>query len=493
MLYWFIYHAYCEEGKYAVKKALLGLISGLILTLSVMVWMDRVASTAWAAPDEPAPGPTPTRTLKPVVDGQARRAQVLAATGGAAVQPAGLGAQAVVPQAATWNVYDHYHFTDVAVDFSLAYTSTYGFYYVDDSATVPTGTLVNVGAAFDANYISVIGNFGHTPDVDGEPRVFVLLTDIPDEHTYDPGATTYVPCFFDPYHAHPGEPGSNGREMIFLDLNPTVPDSEQAGRCLAHQLALLVAYNYDVAEAYWADEGMAYLAEFVAGHGHRPEVETYLADPNVPLTGWSGGEADIGKVYLWTLYLRQRFGQAAVRQILHSPLHGLDPIEPVLGVTKAELFHQWLLANYLDDPVQAGGIYSYAEIDIVPSGADQVASFTRPPVYETVLVADQEYELISGTLSGYYAARYIEIGRSSGVEMVISDNAPDGPYGQSTLINNNARFFNWTGRVVDMDFSSGDRAILAVGLSRESGSPEYVYNAREYFIYDLYLPIMVKN
>jgi len=471
------------------KQALFILLSGLGLAFSFIVNKQSVQ----AAPDEPAPIATATRELKPVVDGRARRAQVLEATGGAQPQPVGgLSAQSLPPQTATWNVYDHYNFTDVAVDFTLVYTSTYGFYYVDDRVTVPADTLVNVGAAFDANYISVIGNFGSIPDVDGEPRVFVLLTDILDEYSYDAGATTYVPCFFDPFHAHPGEPGSNGREMIFLDVDPTTPDSEEAGRCLAHQLALMVAYNYDTQEAYWADEGVAYLAEFVAGYGHRPEAEVYLADPNVPLAGWTGGEADIGKVYLWTLYLRQRFGQSGVRDILHSPLHELDVIEPVLGVSKGDLFHQWLLANYLDDPVQAGGIYSYAEIDIVAGGADQVASFTRPPIYETVLVADKDYETITGTLSGYYAARYVAIGRSSGVEMAITDSAPDGSYGQSTLINSNTQFFNWRGRVVDMGFSPGDTAILAIGLSRETGSTEYRYNAQEFFLYDNYLPLVLK-
>ncbi len=477
-----------------MKSRLLTTVSlSLLVILAVAGWLNTgLTPPAQAAPGQQPPTPTPTRELKPVVDGRVRRAQVLAATGGAQPAPPDLSAQEAPPQTATWNVYDHYNFTDVAVDFSLAYTSTYAFYYMDDDFTVSPATLANVGAAFDDNYISVIGNFGSTPDVDGEPRVFVLLTDILDEYTYDPGATTYVPCFFDPYHLHPGEPGSNGREMLFLDLNPTVPDSEQADRCLTHQLALMVAYNYDTQEAYWADEGMAYLAEFVAGYGHRPEVETYLQDPNVPLTGWTGGEADIGQVYLWTLYLRQRFGQSGVKDILQSPLHELDPIEPLLGISKQDLFHQWVLANYLDDPIQAGGAYSYAEIDIVPSGADQVASFTRPPAYETVLVADQDYEVISGTLSGYYAVRYVEIGRSSGVEMVIADHAPDGDYGQSTLINGNANFFNWQNRVVDMGFGTGDTALLAIGLSRESGSPEYRYNAQEFFVYDYYLPLIFK-
>jgi hypothetical protein len=469
----------------------------LLLTLLTLLWLLSLLAVGWmnipaqAAPDEPAP--KPTRELQPVVDGRARRAQVLALTGGVQPQRAGIiGIQSTPPQTATWNVYDHYTFTDIAVEFTLAYTSTYAFYYVDDAFAVPAATLANVAAAFDANYITTIDNFGHTPDVDGEPRVFVLLTDIRDEYAYDPGATTYVPCFFDPLHEHPSYPDSNGREMLFLDLNPTTPDSGEAGRCLTHQLALLVAYNYDTAEEYWADEGMAYLAEFVAGYGHRPEVEVYLQDPNVPLIGWTGGEADIGQVYLWTLYLRQRFGQNGVKQILQSPLHGLDPIQPVLGVTKDDLFHQWLLANYLDDPVQAGGIYSYAEVDIVPSGADLVTSFTRPPIYESVSLADGEIKVITGTLSGYYAARYISIERSSGMELQIFDNSPGG-FGQSTLVNNKAQFFNWSEKIMDMGFTSGDTAILAAGLSRDTGLTDYKYNASEYYTYDIWLPIMFKN
>jgi hypothetical protein len=140
-----------------MKKTLFWTLSILILLLSV--WSrDRITTAARE------PTPTPTRQLQPVVDSRARRAQVLGLTGSAKPQPAGgLSALAAPPQTATWNVYDHYHFTDVVVDFSLAYTSTYAFYYVDDDFSVPPATLVDVAAAFDANYITTIGNFGNTP------------------------------------------------------------------------------------------------------------------------------------------------------------------------------------------------------------------------------------------------------------------------------------------------------------------------------------------
>ncbi len=464
----------------------LPLYRGLTIIVVTFGWLSNAAAS------EPIRIEENLTILRDVVDPRPRRSQVLGLTGGA--RPAtGPVIQAAPPQTAIWNVYDHATFTDYAVNFSLRYTSTYAYFYVDQAETVSQPALEAVGATLDANYATIKTDFGDVPNVDGEARVFVLLTDIRDEYTYNAGATSYVPCFFDPLHEHPAQSGSNGREILYLDLNPTVPDSDRAGRCLAHQLALMTAYNYDPSEEFWADAGMATLAEFIAGYGHRPEVEDFLQDPNQPLTGWTGSKEDIGQSYLWSLYIRERFGQSGARQLFQSPLSGLAAIAPVLGISESILFQQWNVANYLEDEIQAGGIYSYSDLDIVSVGANQVDSFTRPPLHATVSLAEDEEKVITGTLAGYYAGRYIAIERSGGSDLQIKDVSPS--YGQSTLINRQANHVDWSKQMTQTIFVPGDVAVLAIGLSRDTGSMEYRYTLDHIptsgVIY--YLPLIFRN
>ncbi len=438
----------------------------------------------WSAVGVLAEGPE----RSDVVDPRPRREQVLALTGGAQpVHPVATMSVAP-PLTATWTVYDHYNFSDYTVDFRLHYTSTHAYYYVDQAESVSQSTLAEVAAQFEANYTTVIDEFGTPPDVDNEPRLFILLTDIKDEYSYDAAATSFVPCFFDPLHEYPFQPHSNGREMLYLDLTPTVVNSEQAGRCLTHQLTLLVAYGYDPLEQYWLDEGLATLAEFAAGYGHRPEIAAYLADPNRSLTGWEGSRGDVGQSYLWALYLRERFGQAQVKSLFQSGGHGLAGLEPVLGVPAQRLFHEWLLANYLDDPVQAGGIYGYDELDIISGGVNNINTFPRPPIHSTVNVADNEAQEITGKLTGYYAGRYFKFKRSSGTELTIKALTP---FGQSTLINGQPTAVDWLTETANPTFGPGDEGLLVIGLTRSSGSTTYRYKIGTHFFY-YWFPVMFR-
>ncbi len=435
-----------------------------------------------------------TEPRSDVVDPRPRREQVLALTGG--VRPATPGRlysintlSSSAPLTATWTAYDHYQRSDYDVSFNLRYTSTHAYYYVDQTESVPQSILENVAAQFEANHATVIDEFGHPPDVDSNPRIFILLTDIRDEYTYNAAATSFIPCFFDPLHEHPAQPNSNGREMLYLDISPTLPYSGQAGRCLTHQLTLMAAYGYDPLEEYWLDEGLATLAEFAAGYGHRPEILDYLADPNRSLTGWDGSQGDIGQSYLWALYLRGRFGQAKVKSFFQSPAHGLSGIEPVVGTPANTLFHEWLLANYLDDEIQAGGVFSYSELDIVTSGADNINTFTRPAVHNTVTVADNEEKSITGSLTGYYAGRYIKFERSSGSQITIQDLAT---FGQSTVINGQAVAVNWPTEMPNVAFGPGDEGVLVVALARNTGSTSYTYKIGTNYNY-YWFPLIFKN
>lgn len=391
------------------------------------------------------------------------------------------------PATDTFWAYDFYLGTDYLITATLRYTGTHSYVYVDNVETVSDTTVISVAVAFDGIFATTTAAFGDVPDVDGEERIFILLTDIQDVYAHDPNATSYVACYFDPLHEYPGEPYSNGKEMLFLDLDPGDPVSMDADRGLAHQLELMIGFNYDPYEEYWFDEGMGSLAEYINGYGHRPEIEDYLDYPERPLTGWTGHPQDVGESYLWALYIYEHyFGQAGVQSILHSPLHGMDAVSPTLGVSAKVLFHRWALANYLDDGSQAGGIYGYSSITITTGTPDGVTSFSRPqPI--TYIIPQDDW-VISGTMPAYWGVRYYELYRASGsVPMKIGT----GFDGQSTAVNGQVVHFDWSREIEVNPFGTGDVALLAVLPGRSTGLLNYKYTGSG--LLRIYLPIITKD
>jgi immune inhibitor A len=81
---------------------------------------------------------------------------------------------------------------------------------------------------------------------------------------------------------------------------------------------------------------------------------------------------------LFLTYFYDRFGAEATRQLLADPQHGLEALDDVLakikpGVTADDLFADWEIANYLNDPTVASGQYAYKDL-----------KFNKPHVERTI-------------------------------------------------------------------------------------------------------------
>lgn len=467
-----------------IHKLFSALVIGLLLAVGLVAGL--ALADAAAAPPVADPAPVLTPTLRAFVDPRPRKAAVLSDTHGAAVRNSDVSI-AAAPASATWWVYDHFMLSSYQRTFNLIHTSTNAYIYAD--TTVSAATAQALGTQFDAIYSSVTTNFGSPPNVDGDSRVFLLLTDIRDDYTYDPSAGSYVACYFDPAHEHAGA-ASNLHEMLFVDLAPGNPTSATTYRCLAHQLALMVAYNYDPDEETWLDDGLGSLAEYVAGYGHRPEIEDYLAYPDRSLTTWQGNTTDVGQSYLWLLYLRERYGQTKVRQILQHAANGMASIQTVLGVTPNALMQKWAVANYLD--ALSLPEYRYNTLSIVASGADQVTKFTRPPFNDSVIVDNENTTVLNGSLAGPYAVRYASIQRVGGESLQITDS---GGQHEAFIYNDGAEVqLEWSGVITWENLSPGVLGVMAIYSAPPPASPAYQYSIKSYIdLQKSYLPVIFKN
>ncbi len=306
--------------------------------------------------------------------------------------------------------------------------------FLDDA--VPTGgytapDLEHVGDLFD-NYLHPIDTtaFGSESDLDANEVVIVLLTPrvnqlVPDCN--DVGSI--VAGYFFGLDLLPSLPNSNAGE-IFYGL---VPDPDN-GSCtipldyavanlpavFVHEFAHMIGFNQRVlirdaseVEETWLDEGLAHIAEELAGR-FVPDAECqplydncesqfigsnlsnaylYLEDPEASFLiqpDTSGGDlSELGANWLFVRWVADHYaatqptGVEVTRGLVQTTLRGSANVEHVTGAPFDDLVARWQLANYVEDlpgltPDDETLHYtSWALRDIYQSGFDD-GVFLRP-------------------------------------------------------------------------------------------------------------------
>ncbi len=149
---------------------------------------------------------------------------------------------------------------------------------------------------------------------------------------------------------------SNEREMIYLNMSRLEVGSDLYLGTLLHELQHLSQWNMDPNEEVWLNEGLSQVAETMAGLD-TVDPDPYLQQPGIRLDRWSHSADEVyahyAASYLYLLYLWQRAGEAAVRELVGHPYNGLVSVQAVLagylpGVTLEQFTADWATATYLD-------------------------------------------------------------------------------------------------------------------------------------------------
>jgi len=238
----------------------------------------------------------------------------------------------------------------------------------------PEGS-VNTGKGIYSNEIDL---FGALPDKDKNGKLFILLIDVRDN--YEEGSSnTYIAGYFDPLDQVTGK--GNYGEIIYIDTNPADATDEGTLSVVAHELQHLIHNYYDSDESTWVTEGLSQLAPRLLGLPVS-SFAAYLNDTNLSLMDFDGTLADYAKVDLWTYYLYQRFGLAAIKNVVSNKSNSFSGWINALSsagysVTTAELLRDWFIANLLNDPTIGDGQYGYGGASISTlSSAYLHANFT---------------------------------------------------------------------------------------------------------------------
>lgn len=216
---------------------------------------------------------------------------------------------------------------------------------------------------------------GYYESEDGSDKVIMLVDNVQDEGWNNPSYPFFVAGFF-----WQTLENYTDRNIITIDTNSweTRLESTFFGTTI-HELQHLIQADNDGAEETWINEGMSTFSEFLGGYGHgEGSINFYLDHPENSLVNWdehgsaaTGPEtiADYGQVYLFTLYMYDKFGKEFIREIAtDGTTQGIASIDKVLedyGTNKTftELYQDFMTALTLDDDTVSKD-YKFDSIDL---------------------------------------------------------------------------------------------------------------------------------
>ena len=237
--------------------------------------------------------------------------------------------------------------------------------------------------------------FGPCPDLDDNGRVLVLIT-----------RSTWVPAFFWRFDQMTEAEAlrfgfhSNQGEVLYLAF-------ERQGNRAAANLAVLAGLFHQLLH-HARDPQESGWSQLVAGHaGYLSSVSPVRSlwgdeRPLVPNAGPGRPWTDNTWWPLFLEYLRDRFGDEALRALVVGTQPGLEALAPVLvgtpgSPTPAELFADFAIACWLNDPGVAGPRFAFA--NVVPSrpAPTETLSASRPAAGQFVVgVGGAAYLLLTG-------------------------------------------------------------------------------------------------
>jgi hypothetical protein len=222
-----------------------------------------------------------------------------------------------------------------------------------------------------------VESFGNPPDVDSDPRIIILILDIKDGYT---GSGGYVAGYFYSYNEIPKTtyPTSNEAEIYFLDCNPlnlaTSAGIQTGMSTTAHEFQHMIHWNYNKLNDTFTNEGCSLMAEVICGYPFRSQAE-FADEPNHYLFDWRRTDLtlvlnDYSRAARFFLYMQEQFGTPIFKAIVGTNLTGsarldaaLAAFTPTTSRRFADIFQDWLVANYLNDKsVDSKWGYSYPSV-----------------------------------------------------------------------------------------------------------------------------------
>lgn len=252
---------------------------------------------------------------------------------------------------------------------TLRYVGDRSYWWVQDGHHVSDEAIVASAQEFEQRiYPTNRDFFGSewSPGVDNDPRIHIFLGDVPGVSGYFYSANEYSRLI---------NPCSNEKEMFYINLNAVAPGSEDLYITLAHEFQHMIHWHHDANEETWVNEGLSNLAVELNGYETSDISRAFSQRPDTQLNAWAEAPQDTfphyAASYLFTSYFLERFGEEMMREVVAEPENGIAGFNAALARARqpyrfVDVFADWVIANYLDDPTIDQGVWGYRRLDPQP-------------------------------------------------------------------------------------------------------------------------------
>lgn len=250
----------------------------------------------------------------------------------------------------------------------LVYVTPHLYMYLADGAPADVDGIIASAKLFERqSFPTDERTYGPhwSPGPDDDPHITVLNT----------GGLGNVGGYFSSEDEYPTSvfQYSNERQMIYVNLDGnSPPGTDFYNATLAHEFQHMIHWYWHPADPSWANEGMSVLAQHINHFDSGGVDQAFLQSPDTMLGGWTDDQnANVehyGAGYLFMDYFAEHYGGYGVlKELLQDPAQTPLNFDDVLAKhgykdTFNDVFAKFVVANLVNDPAAANGIYAYPTI-----------------------------------------------------------------------------------------------------------------------------------
>jgi immune inhibitor A len=277
------------------------------------------------------------------------------------------------------------HFQVTAI---LRYIGPNSYWWIEDGYDVSDSDIAASAEAFENSiYPTNRAFFGNewSPGVDNDPHVHIFIGNVPGVGGYFYSINEYSKLI---------NPYSNEKEMFFINIAAARPGTNRLDSILAHEFQHMIHWYNDANEETWVNEGLSELAMNLNNYDTGGTERAYAKTPDTQLNAWGDSPnesiAHYGGSFLFMSYFLEQFGEELMREVVAHPANGADGFNAVLtaeGQTYRfdDVFADWVVANYLDDPMLGEGVWGYDNLSVDSMSID--AEHRDYPVHQESAVS----------------------------------------------------------------------------------------------------------
>jgi hypothetical protein len=249
----------------------------------------------------------------------------------------------------------------------LRYIGPNSYWWIEDGYDVSDSDIAASAEVFENSiYPTNRAFFGSEwlPGVDNDPRLHIFVGNVPGVGGYFYSINEY-PKLINQY--------SNEKEMFFINIAAARPGSDRLDSILAHEYQHMIHWYNDANEETWVNEGLSELAMALNAYDTGGTENVFARKPDTQLNAWGDSPnesiAHYGGSFLFMSYFLDQFGEDMMREVVAHPANGADGFDAVLADRGTsyrfdDVFADWLVANYLDDPMLGEGLWGYRDLSV---------------------------------------------------------------------------------------------------------------------------------